>query len=392
MVFFKKTYLRRWFKEYFSDSDEKPNIPLHVKLDFYSGFDVIEDSIENIREYYHFQNPLILIGPNVDKVKYKKRNLGNYLKKTLEEICDGNVNKSFFKEPQVSYKGIKELKDNLKEKEIEYDTIISVGGGKIIDAGKCLSNKKCNVFTIPTIISNDAFNSPFASVFVDGEKQTISVEGPKSSICEYQIIMDSPDLNAGFGDAIAKYSSSYDWRLAGEKDYVKYKYRESFRKVLSELSEMLIYSVDSLPKKNGKIEINKQFVDLLIFNLTYSGTCMYAAESTIPASGSEHKFSHAIDELGYGKSHGLQCGMGTILTSYLQGRNWKDVKNSMELMDGYINFEDLNLGKKEAFEVIEKMFEIKPERYTILNKLQEDKGNLRAIRYAKSAAKKIGIL
>jgi glycerol-1-phosphate dehydrogenase [NAD(P)+] len=50
---------------------------------------------------------------------------------------------------------------------------------------------------------------------------------------------------------------------------------------------------------------------------------MSIAGSSRPASGSEHKFAHALNRIAPGKAlHGELCGLGTIVMMYLHGGDW----------------------------------------------------------------------
>ena len=55
------------------------------------------------------------------------------------------------------------------------------------------------------------------------------------------------------------------------------------------------------------------------------------AGNSRPASGSEHKFSHALDMIAPKPAlHGEQCGVGTIMMMYLQGGDWQNIKSVLE--------------------------------------------------------------
>jgi len=62
-----------------------------------------------------------------------------------------------------------------------------------------------------------------------------------------------------------------------------------------------------------------------------SGVAMSIAGSSRPASGGEHKFSHALDRLAPGKAlHGESCGIGTIISMYLHGGDWRGIRTSLK--------------------------------------------------------------
>src|SRR5256886_17639739 len=64
--------------------------------------------------------------------------------------------------------------------------------------------------------------------------------------------------------------------------------------------------------------------------LVSSGVAMSIAGSSRPASGSEHKFSHALDRIAKKPGlHGEQCGVGTIMMMYLHAGNWQEVRDAL---------------------------------------------------------------
>ena len=66
------------------------------------------------------------------------------------------------------------------------DCILAVGGGKLVDAGKCIAYRlNCQVGIIPTLASNDAPCSSISVLYtVDGVKDVVEYFPPKSSICD----------------------------------------------------------------------------------------------------------------------------------------------------------------------------------------------------------------
>lgn len=97
---------------------------------------------------------------------------------------------------------------------------------------------------------------------------------------------------------------------------------------------------------------------------------MSIAGSSRPCSGSEHLFSHALDIINPNHAmHGEQCGVGTIMMAYLHKTDWKRVKKSLTMLGAPTNAEDLHIEKEDVVKALEMAPTIRPERYTIFNKL-----------------------
>jgi len=98
-----------------------------------------------------------------------------------------------------------------------------------------------------------------------------------------------------------------------------------------------------------------------------SGVAMSIAGSSRPASGSEHKFSHALDEIAPKPAlHGEQCGVGTIMMMYLHGGNWQEVRNALKIIGAPVNAQELGIKEEYIIKALLHAHEIRPERYTIL--------------------------
>ena len=195
----------------------------------------------------------------------------------------------------------------------QYDSIIGVGGGKSIDIGKFVAyHSKKPFISIPTTASNDGIASPIISL----KQPSIMAESPIAVIADMEIIKKSPKrlLSAGLGDVVSNITAVLDWKLAHKEIGEEYSDSSAiFSKTIA--MELIDYILNS-PNLN---EYPKKLVKALIG----SGITIAIAGSTRPASGSEHLFSHALDylkikyDLKLDSLHGEQCGVGTIISSYM---------------------------------------------------------------------------
>ncbi len=84
--------------------------------------------------------------------------------------------------------------------------------------------------------------------------------------------------------------------------------------------------------------------------------------------------------------HGEQCGVGSILIAYLHNANWKRIKSTLKKIGAPTTAKELGIENKNIIRALEMAVEIRPERYTILHKL-----NLNHEKYEK-ASKVTGII
>ncbi len=260
--------------------------------------------------------------------------------------------------------------------------LLGVGGGRPIDVAKYSSHLEDIPFlSVPTASSHDGIASGRASIEREGNKISVSAQSPLAMIADTGIIAKAPDrlLSAGCGDIIANATAVTDWKLARRLRHDEFSHYAA--NLSSMTSELLIKNVDNI--NPGSEESAWQVVKALVS----SSVAMSIAGSSRPASGSEHKFSHALDDLAEEPAlHGEQCGVGTIIMKYLQGGDWRRIKNALEAVGAPSTARGLEISEEEVIEALMHAPEIRPERYTIL-------GNKRLNREAAvEAAEETGVI
>jgi len=242
--------------------------------------------------------------------------------------------------------------------------VIGIGGGKAIDSAKYVAwRHSANFVSVPTVPSHDGIASPFTSLRGLPTVVSIRTITPLMILADMEIISRSPRryLVAGVGDLVGKYTAVLDWRLAHNllneyyADYAASLALHSVRHVLSSWEKI----------KYGTVEGYRIVVEGLIS----SGVAMCIAGSTRPASGSEHLFSHALDKIAnYPALHGEQVGVGTIMMSYLHGKNWVRIKGILEEIGAPTTAKELGVSEDKIIEALVIAHKIRPDRYTILGR------------------------
>lgn len=240
--------------------------------------------------------------------------------------------------------------------------LVGVGGGKAIDIAKLASNNTSRAFiSVPTAASHDGIASSRTSITYNGKMASIEAIPPIAVIADTTIIASAPYklLASGCGDIISKFTAVLDWKLAHLKKM------EEFSGYASQLSEIaasnIMASVELIRRGDEKS------AEMVINALVASGISMNIAGSSRPASGSEHKFSHALDKIAPKPAlHGEQCGVGSIIMMYLHGGDWKKIRQALKTIGAPINAEELGIDLKYIIEALLKAHTIRPERYTIL--------------------------
>lgn len=253
--------------------------------------------------------------------------------------------------------------ENVEEliREKGYDLAVGVGGGSVLDVTKAAAfNTSIPFFSIPTAISNDGIASAGASLFSEGRRKSIQLKVPLAIFADLEIIKGAPRrlFSAGCGDAISKFTSVKDWKLASEE---RGEYYGGYAAELARLAaEMVIKNAEEMAKS---IETG---VHILFEVMVSSGVAMSMANSSRPASGAEHNFSHALDMIAPEPAlHGEQVGIGTIMMSHLHGEDYKIIKNTLKRVGAPTTAEELGIDEEYIIKALVMANSIR-KRYTIL--------------------------
>ena len=192
---------------------------------------------------------------------------------------------------------------------------IAVGSGVINDTVKYVSYLLDRKYMcVGTAASMDGFTAYGSSITKDGNKQTFDCPAPYGFVMDPVIAADAPkELAAsGYADLIAKIPAAADWMLA---DVTGNEAIDQF--ALNLVQDGLRESLSAPAAVHaGDVEMTEKLSEGLLM----SGFAMQAIQSSRPASGTEHQFSHCWDmeDLCYeGKhvSHGFKVGIGTLAST-----------------------------------------------------------------------------
>ena len=258
--------------------------------------------------------------------------------------------------------------------EIGAGFVIGVGGGRSIDIAKLASLRRDVPFlSVPTAASHDGICSAQASITVNGETTSISAHSPMAIIADTEIISNAPArlLSAGCGDIISNYTALLDWQLAHRLRNEEY---SEYAAALSDMTAKMV--VAQAPTIRPGLEESARVV---VKALISSGVAMSIAGSSRPASGSEHKFAHAVNRIAPGRAlHGELCGIGTIVMMYLHGGDWRMIRDALRYTGAPTSACELGLDRDTVIEALTSAHKIRPERYTILDAGLAEKAAIKA--------------
>lgn len=170
---------------------------------------------------------------------------------------------------------------------------------------------------VSTAASMDGYASFGASITKDGFKQTLECPAPTAIIADLELMATAPErLTAtGFGDLIEKVPAGADWIICDELGI------EAIDPYVWNLVQGPLRA--SLSDPAGCRAGDPAALTGLAEGLIMSGLAMQAYQSSRPASGGGHHFSHLWEMEKWGLdwepplSHGFKVGLGTVAVTAL---------------------------------------------------------------------------
>jgi len=281
-------------------------------------------------------------------------------RETESILTDEGYNISVFKAGNANLDTVEEVVSLTKE--FGAEAIIAVGGGTKIDIGKMAAKKTGRpVISIPTSASHDGIASGRASLKSNDGPSSVDAVVPLAVIADTTVIVRSPYrlLASGCADVISNKSALLDWEFARRLK------GEEFSTYAHTLS---LYSAESIIEKAALIRPNfEESVWIAVKPMIVSGLAMSVAGSSRPTSGSEHMFSHALDIIAPGKAlHGEQCGVGSIMMTYLHGGDWERIRSALKQIGAPVDARGLGIPSEAILEALTKAHSMRSDRFTIL--------------------------
>jgi glycerol-1-phosphate dehydrogenase [NAD(P)+] len=264
-----------------------------------------------------------------------------------------------------------ELTDGLRAG--SFDAVVGIGGGRTLDVAKYAAGLAgLPMVSVATNLSHDGIASPVASLEHGGRKGSYGVHVPIAVVVDLDYVRRSPreQLRAGIGDALSNLSSLADWELAG---------RERGEHVDGLAAAFARAGAESLLSRTDDL-LSDTFLTALSEALVLSGLAMAAAGSSRPCSGACHEISHAIDSLFPGRAqHGAQVAVGALFASFLrEDPRLEELDAALRRYEVARLPADLGLEDAEFAAAVAQAPSTRPDRFTVLEHLELDDGEIDA--------------
>ncbi|HBV68252.1 MAG TPA: glycerol-1-phosphate dehydrogenase [Clostridiales bacterium] len=338
------------------------NLPLFLTIEKNSTKDLIS---KLDKEFNNIESKKIII--------FTSKGVYNIFKKGIDKLLHEYEKNSIYFIDDSTYDIAVDVAKKISIE--DFDIVIGFGGGKILDTAKYASYvSKKKYVAIPTTLSNDGVASPIAVLKTyEGKAKSFGCKSPEGIIIDTSIIKKSPNtlLMAGIGDTVSNYTAIFDWKLESKHKGV---HPNDFAYLLSDTAlNMLLFSREEHIR-------NENFIRQLAQSLVLSGLAMDIAGNSRPCSGSEHLFSHSLDEYyNINVPHGLKVALGSIASCIFQDRSYEPIVTFLKRYDVEISPERLGISKEVFIGAWLKSQATRPDRFSVLNTIELSKEYLEKV-------------
>jgi glycerol-1-phosphate dehydrogenase [NAD(P)+] len=250
------------------------------------------------------------------------------------------------------------------------DAVVAIGGGRCLDLAKLAAARAgVPLLAVPTQLSHDGICSPVAVIpGADGIAQSLTAAAPRAAFFSLPTLARSPmrSIRAGLGDLLTNPLALRDWEMAAETGMDEL--HEPAWHLSMEAYHMVERWLDGVDERDAR---HPQFLGLLSFALANSGLAMMRAGSSRPASGAEHKISHAIDLVHGGRAlHGEQVAFASLIATALHGMEIGPLLQRLVALGLPHHPSHLGLSYEELAHVIVRAPATRPDRWTVLEHAQ----------------------
>ena len=259
------------------------------------------------------------------------------------------------------------------------DVIAAIGGGRCLDIAKLAAKTSgLPLVVVPTQLSHDGICSPVAVLPRDGGiPESIAAVAPRAAFFSLPILAGAPPatIRAGLGDLLSNPLALRDWELAAGRGL------EDIDEDAWHLSVESFHLIEHLLDADiDEDRRDPRLLGRLAHALANSGLAMICAGSSRPASGAEHKISHAIDHMfGPRAMHGAQVAFGSLVSVALYDLDVEAFKDQLVHLGLPSHPGDLELSEDDLVAVLLAAPEMRPGRFTILEQHALDDRSARSL-------------
>ncbi len=278
---------------------------------------------------------------------------GEEVQRRLEEAGRETIQPYVFPGKPTLYAGYSNI-ETLVEALRQHDAIpVAVGSGTLNDIVKRAAHE-CDrpYMNVATAASMDGYTAFGASIEKDNKKQTLTCPAPRVVLGDVEILVNAPErmTASGYADLLGKVTAGADWLIADAL---------GAEPIDPKAWSMVQDSLREWTAKPAELRAgDEEAMDALTEGLIMSGLAMQSHQSSRPASGAEHQFSHLWEGEGLGRdldpplSHGFKVGVGSIaIAAFYEVLLRRDLGNLDvdAAVDEWPTWEEMERGVREAY-------------------------------------------
>ena len=254
-----------------------------------------------------------------------------------------------------------------------FDAVVGIGGGKVIDTVKYASFQQgLPMVSVATALANDGIASPVASLDRDGHSISYGAHIPIAVVVDLDFVRRAPvrQLRAGVGDALSNLCATADWELSHSAT------GEPIDGLAGALSRA---GAESVLRHPGTVA-DDDFLTTLANALVLGGTAMAVAGTSQPCSGACHEIAHALQENHPDQAtHGEQVALGALFATHLRGDTELFAEMATVMARHHLprTPQEMGLTVEQFAAAVAYAPRTRPGRYTILEHLALDVSALR---------------
>lgn len=262
----------------------------------------------NLRQYKDERNAVLFTNPSAEKESNSYLDGVNIIKKIYIQTAD------------------KRSVEKLAKKRVSVEVAYAVGGGRTIDVARFLAKEwGLEIVCIPTIISSDAFLVDCTGLRENGCVTYVPSKRADRVLLDWDLLQKTPLKYhlSGCGDVLSIYTGLYDWEYANKQGVARPDELYSPSVVIMAKGILNSLLLEAKEIKNGTKKGMETIVTCLGMEVAL---CNFYGNSR-PEEGGEHFFTYCIENRVPHFLHGEMVCFGILITTYIQGQDWKKIKS-----------------------------------------------------------------
>ena len=279
------------------------------------GDGVLGETVSLLREHFHGADRAIVVADPRTRAAAGER-VAEMLRASGIEVAE-HVIEPGGKTFHADYRYVDEVREAVKAAGVEKGgrkiVPVAVGSGVVNDLTKRASGELgIPYLTVGTAASVDGYSSFGAALrSPEGAKQTYPCPAPRVIVADLDVMRTAPSWMAasGFADLMAKVPAGADWILAYELGASEW-HDSAWHTVQDGLKA-------AIGDPEGVVAMKSEPMSRFVGGLMLGGFAMQDMQSSRPASGAEHLFSHLLEMRDHTFNgaivpHGIQVGVFTL--------------------------------------------------------------------------------